>query len=180
MLRTAALCVALFSFYSHLLPTATAQTVQKGKASFYAHKFSGRRTANGEVLHHDSMTCAHRTLPFGTLLRVKNPANGREVVVRVNDRGPFVRGRIVDLSRAAARKLGIIAQGVAVVEVQQIEKRSPQHPPFILEAEEPELPDLELVATPPDLYGEWLERMKQRNTLPSEELKSNRIPTENP
>ncbi|MBR6494835.1 MAG: septal ring lytic transglycosylase RlpA family protein, partial [Prevotella sp.] len=108
MLRAVTLCVALFSFSSQL-STVSAQSVQKGKASFYAHKFGGRKTASGERLHHDSLTCAHRTLPFGTKLRVKNPANGREVIVRVNDRGPFVRGRIVDLSRAAAQKLGIIA-----------------------------------------------------------------------
>ena len=111
------LCVALFSFSDSF-----SQEVQKGKASYYARKFGGRKTASGERLHHDSMTCAHRTHPFGTLLRVKNPANGREVVVRVNDRGPFVRGRIVDLSRAAAHKLGIIAQGIAHVEVELLPK----------------------------------------------------------
>ena len=117
VLRAVTLCVALFSFSDSF-----AQEVQKGKASYYARKFGGRKTASGERLHHDSMTCAHRTHPFGTLLRVKNPANGREVIVRVNDRGPFVRGRIVDLSRAAARELGIIAQGIAHVEVELLPK----------------------------------------------------------
>lgn len=153
--------------------------MQRGKASFYAHKFTGRKTASGERLHHDSLTCAHRTLPFGTLLRVKNPANGREVVVRVNDRGPFVRGRIIDLSRAAAKKLGIIAKGVALVEVSQIHSDPTKSAPFKLEDEQPELPDLELVITS-SIYDDWLERMKLRNAIPSEELKANRLESKNP
>ena len=72
-----------------------AQDVQEGKASFYSMKFTGRRTANGERLHHDSLTCAHRTYPFGTQLKVTNPANGKSVIVRVTDRGPYVKGRII-------------------------------------------------------------------------------------
>ena len=98
-----------------------AQDIQTGKASYYAKRATGSRTANGEKLHHDSLTCAHRTYPFGTLLNVKNPANDREVVVRVNDRGPFVRGRIIDLSWGAAKALGIFAQGIATVEVERLE-----------------------------------------------------------
>ncbi len=96
-----------------------AQKQQKGKASFYAKKFNGRITASGERLHPDSLTCAHRTYPFGTMLRVYNPANGRSVVVKVTDRGPFIRGRIIDLSWRAAKELGIISQGVAMVFVQK-------------------------------------------------------------
>ena len=174
------LCVTLFSVYGSLPVSISisAQTKQKGNASFYAHKFTGRRTASGEHLHNDSMTCAHRTLPFGTKLRVKNPANGREVVVRVNDRGPYVRGRIIDLSRAAAKQLGIISKGVAIVEIEQLPKNSPHTPPFAPE-EEPELFDFEIATTPP-LYTEWLEQMKLRNTLPSEELKSKHLPDHKP
>ena len=97
--------------------TALAQT-QSGKASFYAMKFTGRKTASGERLHHDSLTCAHRTYPFGTQLKVTNPANGKQVIVRVTDRGPYVKGRIIDLSVKAARELGIIAQGIAPVIVE--------------------------------------------------------------
>lgn len=97
-----------------------AQPQQKGKASYYARKFTGRKTANGEIFHHDSMTCAHRKYKFGTLLKVSNPANGNIVVVRVNDRGPFVRGRIIDLSWKAAKQLGIISQGVAMVRVEPL------------------------------------------------------------
>ena len=178
MLRAVTLCVALFSFplFQNSFSTASAQTVLTGKASFYATKFGGRRTANGEKLHHDSMTCAHRTLPFGTRLRVKNPANGREVIVRVNDRGPFVRGRIVDLSRAAAHKLGIIAQGIAVVEVERLneKKTKPKTIPFLFDEDETELPELEIIGTAP-MYGEWLDRMKERNSLPSEELKADSV-----
>ena len=97
-----------------------AQDLQQGKASYYARKFSGHKTASGERLHHDSLTCAHRTYPFGTLLKVYNPANGRSVIVRVTDRGPFVRSRIIDLSWRAAKELDIIAKGVAVQRVDNI------------------------------------------------------------
>ena len=113
---------------------------QKGKASFYAKKFHGRKTASGERLHPDSLTCAPRTYPFGTKLRVYNPANGRSVVVKVTDRGPFVRGRIIDLSWRAAKELGIISQGVATVFVQ---RHSDIIVPFLPE-DEIEIPDLEL------------------------------------
>ena len=101
--------------------------VQSGKASYYAKHFSGRRTASGERLHHDSLTCAHRTYPFGTLLKVTNPANGKQVIVRVTDRGPYVKGRIIDLSVRAARELGIISQGIAPVTV---ERYDPTAVPF--------------------------------------------------
>lgn len=143
MLRAVTLCVALFnfslfSFHSSLL---SAQTVQKGKATFYSKRATGARTANGERLHHDSLTCAHRTYPFGTLLRVKNPANGKEVVVRVTDRGPFVRGRIIDLSWRAAKELGIISQGVAVVTVQ---KATDIIVPFMPPDDDIDIPELEM------------------------------------
>ena len=91
---------------------------QSGIASYYAKRMTGVRTASGERRHHDSLTCAHRTHPFGTLLKVSCAATGRSVVVRVNDRGPYVRGRIIDLSWGAARALGILAQGLAQVAVE--------------------------------------------------------------
>ena len=91
---------------------------QVGKASFYSRKATGTRTASGERLHHDSLTCAHRSFPFGTMLRVTHLGNGRQVVVRVNDRGPYARGRIVDLSRSAAQALGMLGEGVAEVIVE--------------------------------------------------------------
>ena len=117
-----------------------AQGLQRGKASFYAKSLSGRMTASGERLHSDSLTCAHRSYPFGTRLRVYNPANGCSVTVRVIDRGPFVRGRIIDLSWGAAKKLGITAQGVAMVIVS---KESSFVVPFLPD-DEIELPELDL------------------------------------
>ena len=113
---------------------------QKGKASFYAKSFHGRMTASGERLHPDSLTCAHRTYPFGTKLKVYNPVNGRSVVVKVTDRGPFVRGRIIDLSWRAAKELDIVSQGVATVFVQRY---TDIIVPFLPE-DEIEIPDLEL------------------------------------
>lgn len=96
-----------------------AQT-QNGKASYYSRRSTGARTASGERLHHDSLTCAHRFYPFGTLLRVTNLSNDRTVVVRVTDRGPFGRGRIIDLSYAAAKAIGMLAAGVGRVKVEVV------------------------------------------------------------
>jgi rare lipoprotein A len=97
---------------------ADVPVVETGIASWYGHPFHGRRTANGEVYDMDAMTAAHRTMPLPSYARVRNLANGREVIVRVNDRGPFKHDRIIDLSRAAARKLRI--QGLARVEVRRL------------------------------------------------------------
>lgn len=99
----------------------SAQT-HRGKASFYSKKATGARTSSGERIHHDSLTCAHRTYPFGTLLKVTNLSNGKSVIVRVTDRGPHHRNRIIDLSYGAARELGMLAQGVAMVEVERVDK----------------------------------------------------------
>ena len=132
--------VISIAMLSPLTSKINAQGVQTGKASYYAKKFSGRKTASGERLHHDSLTCAHRTYPFGTQLKVTNPANGKTVIVRVTDRGPYVRGRIIDLSVRAARELGIIAQGIATVVV---ERYSPYIVPFKPE-DTIEIPELEL------------------------------------
>ena len=89
----------------------------RGNASYYADKFHGKRTASGEIYNKDSMTCAHLKYPFGTMLKVRNPINGKTVTVRVTDRGPYVKHRIIDLSRAAARELDIIQSGFALVEI---------------------------------------------------------------
>ncbi len=94
---------------------------QKGKATYYSKRATGARTASGERLHHDSMTCAHRFYPFGTLLKVRNVSNGKEVVVRVNDRGPFRRGLIIDLSWSAAKAIGMLSAGIQMVEVEQVD-----------------------------------------------------------
>jgi rare lipoprotein A len=95
---------------------------ERGFASWYGGRFHGKRTASGERYNQHAFTAAHRTLPFGTMLEVKNTANGNSVVVRVNDRGPFVAGRIIDLSRAAAKALGILGTGVAEVVITPIQK----------------------------------------------------------
>ena len=89
-----------------------------GTASFYGRRFHGRRTANGERFDMNALTAAHRTLPFGSMVRVTNPSNGRSVTVRINDRGPFSRGRVIDVSRAAAKELGLIRRGHAAVELE--------------------------------------------------------------
>jgi rare lipoprotein A len=92
----------------------------KGRASFYAHRFHGRTTANGEVFNMEAMTAAHRTLPFGTILNVVNLRNGKSVQVRINDRGPYINGRILDLSLGAARQLGMVRDGVVKVLITQL------------------------------------------------------------
>ena len=107
-------------FLALCLSTAVAQDVQRGKASYYAKKWTGRKTANGEQLHHDSMTCAHRNYAFGTMLLVTNTINGKQVVVRVTDRGPYGRGRLIDLSWGAAKAIGMLASGVVPVTVERI------------------------------------------------------------
>jgi rare lipoprotein A len=86
-------------------------------ASWYGEPFHGRRTASGEVYDMEAMTCAHRTLPFGARIRVENLDNGRSTTLTVNDRGPFVEGRIVDVSRRGARELGMLGPGTARVRI---------------------------------------------------------------
>jgi rare lipoprotein A len=93
--------------------------IERGLASWYGRKFHGRATASGETYNMYAMTAAHKTMPIPSYARVRNPANGREVVVRINDRGPFHRGRVIDLSYTAALKLGVLG-GVAPVEVERI------------------------------------------------------------
>lgn len=109
---------------------------QKGRASYYSNRFHGRKTSSGVLYHKDSLTCAHKTYPFGTLLEVKNPKNGKTVVVEVTDRGPFSRNRIIDLSYAAAKQLGIINQGVALVELQEWTWQFLKFQPFVFEVKD--------------------------------------------
>lgn len=100
--------------------TPTALYSQVGVASWYGGKFHGRKTASGEIYDQNRMTAAHRTLPFGTKVEVTNLRNGRSVVVTINDRGPFIKGRIIDVSRRAAGKLGFRNQGITRVRVRAI------------------------------------------------------------
>lgn len=94
------------------------QKKQHGRASYYSKKATGARSASGQRIHHDSLTCAHRFYPFGTMLKVTNLNNNKSVIVKVIDRGPFGRGRIIDLSWGAAKKIGMLSQGVATVKVE--------------------------------------------------------------
>jgi rare lipoprotein A len=101
---------AVTAFFHQMAPAMAA--AQCGKASWYA---SHGRTASGERMRPEERTAAHRNLPFGTLVRVDNLGNGRFVIVRINDRGPFIRGRVIDLSRGAAHEIGIVDAGTARV-----------------------------------------------------------------
>jgi peptidoglycan lytic transglycosylase len=98
--------------------------VQTGIASWYGRDFDGKKTSNGERYDMHAMTAAHKTLPLGVFVKVTNRANGREAIVRINDRGPFVKGRIIDLSYAAARKLGVDAPGTAPVRIEALGYRT--------------------------------------------------------
>jgi rare lipoprotein A len=93
---------------------------QQGKASYYGREFEGRRTANGEFFRNADFTAAHRKLPFNTLVRVTNLKNHLSITVRVNDRGPFVKGRIIDLSEASARRIGSYMHGLTNVRVEEL------------------------------------------------------------
>lgn len=94
-----------------------------GKASWYGGKFHGRKTASGEAYDMNKLTCAHKTLPFGTILKVTNTDNGKSVQVKVTDRGPFVKGRVLDLSKKAAEDLGFIKTGVANIKAEVVGKK---------------------------------------------------------
>src|SRR6186713_1672097 len=107
------LCLSFFA--------ASFAQVQTGKASFYADKFEGQPTASGEKYRHNKLTGAHKTLPFGTKVRITNVANNESVEVIINDRGPYVEDRIIDLSKAAAEKLGFVNQGLAEVKLEVID-----------------------------------------------------------
>lgn len=106
--------------------------VQHGKASWYGKKFHGRRTSSGETYDMYKMTAAHKTLPLPTYVRVTNLENQRSIVVKVNDRGPFVTGRAIDLSYVAARKLGIVGNGTANVEIRALKPGQANHSEVVM------------------------------------------------
>ncbi len=118
MKRSVVLSCAALGLMAGLWGTRPALAdIPTGIASFY---WQGQRTANGERFNPEAMTAAHRSLPFGTKVRVTNLKNGRTVVVRINDRGPFIRGRVIDVSRAAAHHLGFTKQGLTHVSLSVI------------------------------------------------------------
>ncbi len=165
---------AFFSTPSYHVSAQKVQKVQHGRASYYAKSLNGRKTASGERLHPDSLTCAHRTYPFGTMLHVYNPANSKSVIVRVIDRGPFVGGRIIDLSWRAAKELGIISQGVASVVVR---KADTFIVPF-LPTDSIEIPELELETNQgsPALVPIWKEMKDQQQQERKAKVKQPRRP----
>jgi len=129
--------------------------IQRGKASWYGTKFHGNKTANGETYNMYAMTAAHKTLPIPTYVEVKNLDNGKTIIVRVNDRGPFHQGRIIDLSYAAATKLGTIKHGTSNVEIRAINPRDekkkqtlPQTKALIKET----LPSPKILTNTPSLF----------------------------
>jgi len=118
------------------IPTSKSPNVKiasselEGDASYYAEPYHGRRTASGEVFDtYNGMTAAHKTLPFNTVVRVKNLQNGEEVDVRINDRGPFVKGRVIDLSLAAAKEIDLVRAGIAPVKLKVLKDGSPTSKP---------------------------------------------------
>ncbi len=145
------------------------QAVQKGHASYYSNRLHGRRMSNGDRYHRDSMTCAHLKYPLGTLLKVKNPKNGKEVVVEVTDRGPHTRRFVIDLSYAAARELDIIRSGFSIVEI------TPWHEdevPYRSEKTEYDLSQPEFSAQRPLRtwnHPEWEKRKETGEETPVEE-----------
>ena len=131
---------------------------ETGMASWYGDQFHGRPTATGERFDMNALTAAHKTLPLPGLVEVTNVANGRTVVLRVNDRGPFVDNRIIDLSRGAAEELGIKAQGHAAVRVRRVEPS---------EKDRKRLREGEGAASRPPVTGQELQRLRARMAEPS-------------
>ena len=136
---------------------------EKGKASYYSHSLHGRRMSDGTPYHRDSLICAHKRYPLGTKLKVTNLNNGKSVVVKVADRGPHARGRIIDLSYRAAKEIGMIASGVVMVKVEPFKGDII----FPLKPEEdnvlPEL-DFEIADNYEDYIPEW--QKKEDNIVP--------------
>jgi rare lipoprotein A len=149
------LCLTLSLFFT--IAASIAQ-IQTGKASFYADKFDGSETASGEKYKHNKLTGAHKTLPFGTKVKVTNLANNISVEVIINDRGPYVDGRVIDLSRAAAEKLGFVNQGLAEVSIEVIDagdgkSTGPVRTIDQVLVEEKEFYDFEIARHKPNGYG---------------------------
>lgn len=127
-LAVSALITAIFIACGNSVNATAAESAASGtvfhadedRASYYADSFHGKRTANGETFRLQEYTAAHRSLPFGTAVRVTNLDNGRNVMVRINDRGPHLKNRIIDLSPAAAREIGIFGKGTARVRIESL------------------------------------------------------------
>jgi len=133
--------------------------VNTGIASFYAKKFEGKRTSSGQRYRAHKHTAAHRTYPFGTILEITNPSNGLKTVVKVNDRGPYITTRLIDLSYAAAKDLGLLRSGTANVKIKVI---SPENPSELKISDDRSLgQSTVLAAIFPDFKSESLEKKYQ-------------------
>ncbi len=122
MVRSIALFLCLIVVASschrrHIPASSDVSGTETGMASYYSESYNGKKTANGEIYSSSKLTAAHKTLPFGTKVKVTNLSNGKTVKVRINDRGPFVAGRIIDLTRTAADKLDMLQAGVVKVKI---------------------------------------------------------------
>lgn len=147
-----------FSLFLSLIFSVSLAQVQTGKASFYADKFEGTPTASGEKYRHNKFTAAHKTLPFGTRVKVTNLGNNESVEVIINDRGPYVENRILDLSKSAAEKLGFVSQGLAEIRLEVVDagdgKTSEPIKTFDhVAVEENEFYDFEITRLTPKGYG---------------------------
>jgi rare lipoprotein A len=131
------LLVSTYTIYSQ-------ETTQKGKVSYYANKFHGRKTASGKRFDNTKFTCAHKTLPFGTFLKIINPLDGRFVIVEVIDRGPYIGKRVVDLSRMAFSKIGDLDKGVMTVTIEKIDYKKKKNLAYGSTDKKYEQDDLEL------------------------------------
>ncbi len=117
------MCLLFFSLLLFEVRAQEAVTTSSGVASYYAKKFEGRKCSSGEIFRQDSLTAAHKTLPFGTMVRVKNLKNDSVVLVRINDRLPKSSKRVIDLTRRAAKQLNFIQQGITKVELEVISEK---------------------------------------------------------
>jgi len=148
----------VFSIVFALFTTVAFTQTQSGKASFYADKFEGRPTASGEKYKHNKLTAAHKSLPFGTQVRVTNTLNNQSVDVIINDRGPYVDGRVIDVSKAAAEKLGFINQGLTEVIIDVLDAgdgktSDPRRPIDNVSVDEKEFYDFEVERNKPNGFG---------------------------
>lgn len=156
MIKRLAICLVIALSGSGLY----AQETFRGNASYYSDKLHGRKMSNGQPYNRDSMTCAHRRLPFGTILKVRNTRNGKEVVVKVTDRGPFSKKFILDLSKAAARELDFIRAGFTMVEITKL----PYGVPYKLPDDDKPAPPLLDFDEPPAYFFENNDEEKRDST----------------
>lgn len=164
-MKIKAILITLLSIFvlANFAVVAKTYESRKGNATYYGNKWHGRKTSSGITYHKDSLTCAHRTLPFGTLLKVTNQRNGKEVIVKVTDRGPFRQNAIIDLSMAAAQQIGMVADGICPVEIAEVGRVVPTGNG----KDNPVLPELELLDPVTGNYytmTEWQKRNQNRAT----------------